>query len=213
MVTSITVLCLRFLFPGMQQILLELTYVAWVDGVMSFWELNAVDTKLRSAPVSKSKALAVFWAVSSKVALSSALKATIALLIIVVVVTVVVVVVVIGRPDSTVLGRMANPLAVIAPRPGLCSASYSVGFDCSWKDHHTFFSFLPDVQHRHGQATDIRFNLSISVWEHPEHIKAVGEISLGGGQYWFDRMDLKELYNLVMQRFATTTPEGIDLIL
>ncbi|GKD91271.1 hypothetical protein Tco_1366778 [Tanacetum coccineum] len=29
----------------------------------------------------------------------------------------------------------------------------------------------------------------------------------------FDRMDLEELYNLVMQRFATTTPEGIDLIL
>ncbi|GKC37117.1 putative ribonuclease H-like domain-containing protein, partial [Tanacetum coccineum] len=29
----------------------------------------------------------------------------------------------------------------------------------------------------------------------------------------FDRMDLEELYNLVMRRFATTTPEGIDLIL
>ncbi|GKG15880.1 hypothetical protein Tco_0358203, partial [Tanacetum coccineum] len=51
-------------------------------------------------------------------ALSSALKATIALLIIVVVVTVVVVVV-IGRPDSTVLGRMANPLAVTALGIGL----------------------------------------------------------------------------------------------
>ncbi|GKB77405.1 hypothetical protein Tco_0944300 [Tanacetum coccineum] len=37
-------------------------------------------------------------------------------------------------------------------RPGLCYASYSVvvGFDCSGEDHHTFFSFLPDVQHRHG---------------------------------------------------------------
>ncbi|GJU95817.1 hypothetical protein Tco_1320573 [Tanacetum coccineum] len=89
------------------------------------------------------------WAVSFKVALSSALKATIALLIIVVVVAVVVVVVIvvvgICRPASTVSGQMANPLAVIAPRPGLCSASYSVGFDCSWKDHHSFFSFLPDV--------------------------------------------------------------------
>ncbi|GKG26559.1 hypothetical protein Tco_0402262, partial [Tanacetum coccineum] len=84
--------------------------------MMLIWELNAVDTKLRSAP---------FRAVSFKVALSSALKATIALLIIVVVVTVVVVivtvvvvvvvtVVVVGRPDSTVLGRMANPLAVTA---------------------------------------------------------------------------------------------------
>ncbi|GJR21970.1 hypothetical protein Tco_0970497 [Tanacetum coccineum] len=29
----------------------------------------------------------------------------------------------------------------------------------------------------------------------------------------FDRLDLEELYNLVMQRFETTTPEGIDLIL
>ncbi|GJU51278.1 hypothetical protein Tco_1220833 [Tanacetum coccineum] len=55
-------------------------------------------------------------------------------------------------------GRMANPLAFTAlgvdkdlhDWPGLCSASYSVGFDCSWKDHHTFFSFLPDVQRRHG---------------------------------------------------------------
>ncbi|GKF50164.1 hypothetical protein Tco_0146631, partial [Tanacetum coccineum] len=73
------------------------------------------------------------WAVSFKMALSSALKATIALLIIVVVITVVVVVVVavvvvvvtvvvvvvtvvvvVGRTDSTVLGRMANPLAVTA---------------------------------------------------------------------------------------------------
>ncbi|GKG10208.1 hypothetical protein Tco_0338954, partial [Tanacetum coccineum] len=51
-------------------------------------------------------------------ALSFALKATIALLIIVVVVTVVVVVV-IGRSDSTVLGRMANPLAVTALGIGL----------------------------------------------------------------------------------------------
>ncbi|GJX57740.1 hypothetical protein Tco_0287637 [Tanacetum coccineum] len=29
----------------------------------------------------------------------------------------------------------------------------------------------------------------------------------------FDRLDLVELYNLVMQRFETTTPEGIDLVL
>ncbi|GKC57105.1 hypothetical protein Tco_1084703 [Tanacetum coccineum] len=29
----------------------------------------------------------------------------------------------------------------------------------------------------------------------------------------FDRMDLKELYNLVMKRFEATTQEGIDLIL
>ncbi|GKG10488.1 hypothetical protein Tco_0341888, partial [Tanacetum coccineum] len=70
--------------------------------------------------------------------LSSALIATVALLIIVVAVAVVVVG--ICRPASTVSGQMANPLAVVAPRPGLCSASYSVGFDCSWKDHHTFFS-------------------------------------------------------------------------
>ncbi|GKG26043.1 hypothetical protein Tco_0399189 [Tanacetum coccineum] len=87
--------------------------------------------------------------------LSSALIATVALLIIVVVIAVVVVVV-ICRPTSIVSGQMANPLAIIAPRLGLCSASYSavVGFDCSWKDHHTFFSFLPlpDVQHRHGSS-------------------------------------------------------------
>nr|GEW08036.1 hypothetical protein [Tanacetum cinerariifolium] len=29
----------------------------------------------------------------------------------------------------------------------------------------------------------------------------------------FDRMDLEELYNLVMQRFETTSPEGVDLVL
>nr|GEX01085.1 hypothetical protein [Tanacetum cinerariifolium] len=29
----------------------------------------------------------------------------------------------------------------------------------------------------------------------------------------FDRLDLVELYNLVMQRFKSTTPEGVDLIL
>ncbi|GJZ66027.1 hypothetical protein Tco_0622723 [Tanacetum coccineum] len=29
----------------------------------------------------------------------------------------------------------------------------------------------------------------------------------------FDRMDLEELYTLVMQRFETTTPEGVDLVL
>ncbi|GKA11405.1 hypothetical protein Tco_0690951 [Tanacetum coccineum] len=58
-----------------------------------------------------------------KMALSSALKATIALLIIVVVVAVVVVVVIvvvgICRPASTVSGHMTNPLAVIAPSVGL----------------------------------------------------------------------------------------------
>ncbi|GKG04833.1 hypothetical protein Tco_0315220, partial [Tanacetum coccineum] len=85
--------------------------------------------------------------------LSSALKATVTLLIIVVVVTVVVVivvtvvvvitvivVVVVSRPDPTVPGQMAYPIAVTAPRSGLYSASYSAidGFDCSWEDHHTF---------------------------------------------------------------------------
>ncbi|GJY01305.1 hypothetical protein Tco_0359457 [Tanacetum coccineum] len=29
----------------------------------------------------------------------------------------------------------------------------------------------------------------------------------------FDRLDLVELYNLVMQRFETTTPDGVDLVL
>ncbi|GKF80064.1 hypothetical protein Tco_0235632, partial [Tanacetum coccineum] len=64
-----------------------------------------------------------FWAVSSKMSLSSALIATVALLIIivvvalVVVVVVVVVVIVVGicRLTSSVSGQMANPLAVIAP--------------------------------------------------------------------------------------------------
>ncbi|GKC30893.1 hypothetical protein Tco_1038187, partial [Tanacetum coccineum] len=46
------------------------------------------------------------------VALSSALKATIALLIVVVVT---VVVVVVSRPYPTVPGQMANPIAVTAP--------------------------------------------------------------------------------------------------
>ncbi|GJX43564.1 hypothetical protein Tco_0260240 [Tanacetum coccineum] len=65
------------------------------------------------------------WAVSFKMSLSSALIATVALLIIVVIVAVVVVVG-IYRSAPTILGQMANPLAIIAPRPGLCSASYSV---------------------------------------------------------------------------------------
>ncbi|GKF55867.1 hypothetical protein Tco_0166207, partial [Tanacetum coccineum] len=29
----------------------------------------------------------------------------------------------------------------------------------------------------------------------------------------FDRLDLEELYNLVMQRFESTTPESVDLVL
>ncbi|GKD99796.1 hypothetical protein Tco_1387780 [Tanacetum coccineum] len=29
----------------------------------------------------------------------------------------------------------------------------------------------------------------------------------------FDRLDLEEIYNLVMKRFETTTPEGVDLVL
>ncbi|GJX38984.1 hypothetical protein Tco_0252287 [Tanacetum coccineum] len=29
----------------------------------------------------------------------------------------------------------------------------------------------------------------------------------------FDRLDLEELYNMVMKRFETTTPEGVDLVL
>nr|GFA72333.1 hypothetical protein [Tanacetum cinerariifolium] len=81
-----------------------------------------------------------FRAVSFKVSLSSALIATVALLIIVVVAVVVVgVVVIVGiyRLASTVTGRMANPFAIIAPRPGQCSASYSAmaGSDCFQKLH------------------------------------------------------------------------------
>ncbi|GJY48709.1 hypothetical protein Tco_0438665 [Tanacetum coccineum] len=56
--------------------------------------------------------------------LSSTLIATISLLIIIVVVAVVVVS--ICRSASTILGQMANPLAVTALRSGLCSASYFV---------------------------------------------------------------------------------------
>ncbi|GJW02124.1 hypothetical protein Tco_1560980, partial [Tanacetum coccineum] len=68
-----------------------------------------------------------FWAVSSKMTLSSALIATVALLIIVfvvAVVVVVVVVVVICRPASTVSSQMANPLAVIAPRHHIGALNY-----------------------------------------------------------------------------------------
>nr|GFC55294.1 hypothetical protein [Tanacetum cinerariifolium] len=99
-------------------------------------------------------------AVSFRVSLSPALIATIALLIIVVVVAVVVVgvfvrvavvvvgvvvivtvvvvgVVVVGicRSASTVPDQMANPFAIIAPRPSQCSASYSAvaGSDCFQK--------------------------------------------------------------------------------
>ncbi|GKG32489.1 hypothetical protein Tco_0429999, partial [Tanacetum coccineum] len=68
---------------------------------------------LRWSPVIPSLIITIivvqFWVVSFKVALSSALKATIALLIIVVVVTVVVIVV--SRPYPTVPGQMANPIA------------------------------------------------------------------------------------------------------
>nr|GFD11062.1 hypothetical protein [Tanacetum cinerariifolium] len=82
-----------------------------------------------------------FRAVSFEVYLSSELIATVALLIIVVIAVVVVgivviavvvvggggVVIIVGicRSDSTVPVQMANPFAIIAPRPGQCSASYS----------------------------------------------------------------------------------------
>ncbi|GKF10834.1 reverse transcriptase domain-containing protein, partial [Tanacetum coccineum] len=65
----------------------------------------------------------LFWALSFKVCLSSALIATISLLIIVVAVAVVVVAVVIVisicRSASTILGQMANLFAVTAPSVGL----------------------------------------------------------------------------------------------
>ncbi|GKG24422.1 hypothetical protein Tco_0395050, partial [Tanacetum coccineum] len=104
--------------------------------------MSAVDTKLLSVPVSNkipvipslitTIIVVQFWAVSFKVGLSSALKATIALLIIVVVAVVVVVVVVVTvvvvvvvvvvtvvvvvvcRLYPTVPGQMANPIAVTA---------------------------------------------------------------------------------------------------
>ncbi|GJS82093.1 hypothetical protein Tco_0748634 [Tanacetum coccineum] len=48
----------------------------------------------------------------------------------------------------------ANSMQLLAlHRPGLCDLPPMpavVGFDCSREDHHTSFSFLPDVQHRHG---------------------------------------------------------------
>ncbi|GJZ60408.1 hypothetical protein Tco_0616224 [Tanacetum coccineum] len=45
------------------------------------------------------------------------------------------------RPYPTVPGQMANPLAIIAPRPGLCSALILFGFVCLGKISF-FFSFL-----------------------------------------------------------------------
>ncbi|GJU71949.1 hypothetical protein Tco_1263354 [Tanacetum coccineum] len=103
--------------------------------------------------------------------LLSSLTSTIALLIIVVVTVVVVVVVVtvvvvvVSRPYPTVPGQMANPIAVTAPRPGLCSASYSavVGFDCSGEDHHTFFSLSRlTFQHRHGSYPPINLVVKLN---------------------------------------------------
>ncbi|GJR89167.1 hypothetical protein Tco_0213178 [Tanacetum coccineum] len=84
--------------------------------------------------------------VSSKMSLSSALIATVALLIIVIVVAVV-----ICKLASTVSGQMANPLAVIAPSVGLACVLPLIllvlivlGKDSIM----TFFSLLPDDQRR-----------------------------------------------------------------
>nr|GFC77215.1 hypothetical protein [Tanacetum cinerariifolium] len=101
-----------------------------------------------------------FRAISFKVSLSSALIATVSLLIIVVAVAVVVVgvvvivaVVVVGgicRSASTVPGQMANPFAIIVPRPGQCSASYSAvaGTDYFQKYPQTFVC----SQQHHGSS-------------------------------------------------------------
>ncbi|GKD83655.1 hypothetical protein Tco_1350494 [Tanacetum coccineum] len=110
--------------------------------------------------------------------LSSALIATIALLIIVIVVGVVVVVVavvvvvvviiVVGicRPTSTVSGQMVNSLAVIAPRHGLCSASYFVVVVVVVVDSDYFGSYDVSMDHV-GQSPDIPFNFVRLIWEHP----------------------------------------------
>ncbi|GJU08508.1 hypothetical protein Tco_1124938 [Tanacetum coccineum] len=88
-----------------------------------------------------------FWAVSSKVTLSSALIATISLLIIVVVVAVVV----ICRSASTILGQMANLFAVIAPSVGLACVLPLIllllVLIVLGKIIILSFPFSPDVQH------------------------------------------------------------------
>nr|GFA76536.1 hypothetical protein [Tanacetum cinerariifolium] len=98
-----------------------------------------------------------------------------------------VVVVGICMSASTVPGQMANPFAIIAPRLGQCSASYSAvdGFDCFLKypqtsvcsqQHHRssylsvqwqiqllpalFFALVPSRYHESCRGTSSIFNLS-----------------------------------------------------
>ncbi|GJT70244.1 hypothetical protein Tco_1029530 [Tanacetum coccineum] len=84
-----------------------------------------------------------FRAVSFKVALSSALKATIALLVIVVVVMVVVVVVVVTVVVVVVV--VSRPVRACCVLPLI-----SVGFDCSWIDHILSFLSAWTLSHWNG---------------------------------------------------------------
>ncbi|GKD06829.1 hypothetical protein Tco_1181803, partial [Tanacetum coccineum] len=50
--------------------------------------------------------------------------------------------------------------------------------------------------------------------EEEEHLKTFVKLVLDEEMVtMFDRLDLEELYNLVMQRFESTTPEGVDLVI
>ncbi|GJS47542.1 putative zinc finger, CCHC-type containing protein [Tanacetum coccineum] len=122
-------------------------YPLRVDGVMSIWELNAVDTKLQSAPTPSAEpchstiiTTVIVFSFGQFLLNCLELPHTHS-----------------NRcpydyvPASTVSVRWPTLCMLLHHRPGLCSASYSavVGFDCSWKDHHTFFSFWL-TSDRHG---------------------------------------------------------------
>ncbi|GJV81174.1 hypothetical protein Tco_1517044 [Tanacetum coccineum] len=100
----------------------------------------------------------------------------------VVVIGIAVVVVCSRRPAPTVLGQVAKFPAVMA------ILVYKDQFDCSGKDHHTSFSFLPDVQHRHGsyppstQLSDFSFQSSDP---HPRQYLAV-IIFFSAAQAWHE---------------------------
>ncbi|GJS32088.1 zinc finger, CCHC-type containing protein [Tanacetum coccineum] len=90
------------------------------------------------------------------------------------------------------------------PRMKRMSKKKKTNSDLKEEEHlKTFLKIVPDAEGEVIYEVLEKRSDGSSRW-----IKTFSEMVTG-----FDRLDLVELYNLVIQRFETTTPEGVDLVL
>ncbi|GJR93239.1 hypothetical protein Tco_0265413, partial [Tanacetum coccineum] len=114
-----------------------------------------------------------------------------------------------GSKEST-RKRPGRRLKMKATKKSIMQKTY---FDLEEEEHlKTFLKLVPDEKGIIDyEVLEKRFPIYYMIFRSDESSKWIKTFS--EMVTMFDRLDLKELYNLVMQRFESTTPEGVDLVL